>query len=193
MNFKITCTALLFSITAFVHAQTQQEVVEALVKEASDNSQLEELAYELLEGIGPRLVGTPQMQQAHSWAVDKFESWGISAKNEQWGEWKGWERGITHIDMVYPRVESISGTQLAWNPGTSKKGVTAELVVLPTVENSAAFENWLPTVKGKIVMVSMKQPTGRPDANWEEYATEESFAKMKEERDQLERDWRENM
>lgn len=193
MNFKIRCAAVLFSITAIVQAQTQQEVVDALVKEASENSQLEELAYELLDGIGPRLVGTPQMQQAHSWAVDKFESWGISAKNEQWGEWKGWERGITHIDMVYPRVETISGTQLAWNPGTSKKGVTAELVILPWVDNPTAFENWLPNVKGKIVMISMKQPTGRPDANWEEYATAESFEKMKKEREELEKQWRENL
>ena len=193
MNFKITCTAVFFSITTLVQAQTQQEVVDALAKEASENSQLEELAYELLEGIGPRLVGTPQMQQAHSWAVDKFESWGISAKNEQWGQWKGWERGITHIDMVYPRVETISGTQLAWNPSTSKKGVTAELVILPTVANSAAFENWLPSVKGKIVMVSMKQTTGRPEANWKEYATEESFEKMKKDKAEAERKWRENM
>lgn len=193
MNFKITCTAVLFTITAFVHAQTQQEIVDALVEEASENSQLEELAYELLEGIGPRLVGTPQMQQAHSWAVDKFESWGISAKNEQWGQWKGWERGITHIDMVSPRVETISGTQLAWNPSTSKKGVTAELVILPTVANPAAFENWLPSVKGKIVMVSMKQITGRPEANWKEYATEESFEKMKKDKAEAERKWHENI
>ena len=32
-------------------------------------------------------------------------------------------------------------------------------------------------------MISMKQPTGRPDYNWEEFATEESFQKMKDERD----------
>ncbi|MFD2566599.1 M20/M25/M40 family metallo-hydrolase [Pseudotenacibaculum haliotis] len=174
-------------------AQTKNQVIENMIKEANDNSQLERLGHEMLDVIGPRLVGTPQMKNAHDWAVKKFKSWGISAKNEKWGEWRGWERGITHIDMVYPRIQSLRGTQLAWNPSTSDKGVTAELVVLPTVSNKAEFEKWLPSVKGKFVMVSMNQPTGRPDYNWEEFATEESFEKMKKERAAQTRAWRENM
>jgi hypothetical protein len=109
----------LFLITLFLTAkmvsiaQTPDPVVEAIVKEANENSQLEKLAHELFDEIGPRLVGTPQMQQAHDWAVRKYTNWGISAKNEKWGEWRGWERGVTHIDMVYPRIKSLEGTQLA--------------------------------------------------------------------------------
>lgn len=184
----------LFVLSGFVlTAQTKDQVIENMIKEANDNSQLERLGHEMLDVIGPRLVGTPQMKNAHDWAVKKFKSWGISAKNEKWGEWRGWERGITHIDMVYPRTQSLRGTQLAWNPSTSDKGVTAELVVLPTVNNKAEFEKWLPSVKGKFVMVSMNQPTGRPDYNWEEFATEESFEKMKKERAAQTRAWRENM
>ena len=190
---KINLLSAFFIITSVVNAQTDKEVIENIVNEASQNSQLKELAYELMDGIGPRLVGTPQMEQAHDWAVKKFDSWGIAAENEKWGEWKGWERGITHIDMVYPRVKTIEGTQLAWNPGTSSKGVTAELIVLPTVKDSLAFDKWLKSVKGKIVMVSMNQITGRPDDNWEEYATPESFEKMKAERDSLDKAWRDNM
>ncbi|WP_335965200.1 M20/M25/M40 family metallo-hydrolase [Galbibacter sp. PAP.153] len=192
----INKTIFLAAFLAFIslaQAQTQQEVVDAIVKEASENSQLKELAFELMDGIGPRLVGTPQMQQAHDWAVKKYSSWDITAENQQWGEWKGWERGITHIDMVSPRVKSIQGMQLAWNPSTSKKGVTAELIILPEVKDSIDFQKWLPSVKGKIVMVSMKQPTGRPDDNWEEFATPESFEKMKKNRDSLEDAWRDNM
>ena len=116
---------------------------------------------------------------AHDWAVAKYKAWDISARNEKWGEWRGWERGITHIDMVYPRVQSLRGTQLAWNPSTSDQGVTAELITIPMVNNQEEFKKWLPNVKGKLVMISMKQPTGRPNYNWEEFATEESFEKMK--------------
>ena len=50
-------------------AQIPDPVVDSIVKEATDDSQLERLARELIDGIGPRLVGTPQMQQAHDWAV----------------------------------------------------------------------------------------------------------------------------
>ncbi len=163
-------------------AQVQDPVVDAIVKEATDNSQLEKLAHELFDGIGPRLVGTPQMQQAHDWAVNKYASWGISAKNEKWGEWRGWERGISHIDMVYPRVKTLEGMQLAWCPSTNVKTITAEVIILPDVTDSIAFQKWLPAVKGKFIMISMKQPTGRPDYNWEEFGTKESFEKMKKDR-----------
>ncbi|WP_306012882.1 MULTISPECIES: M20/M25/M40 family metallo-hydrolase [unclassified Allomuricauda] len=185
--------ALLLSCGMSLLAQDKETVIEAIITEANENSQLEALGHELMDGIGPRLVGTPQMKNAHDWAVAKYASWGIPARNEQWGEWKGWERGITHIDMVSPRVQSLRGTQLAWSPSTPKKGVTAELVVLPTVSNSSEFTNWLPNVKGKLVMISMPQPTGRPDYNWEEFATEKSFEKMKKEREEQTEAWNKNM
>ena len=175
-------------------AQKTDPVIEAMIKEANENSQLEVLGHELTDLIGPRLVGTPQMQHANEWAVAKYNDWGIPARNEKWGEWRGWERGITHIDMVHPRIQSLRGTQLAWNPSTSKEGITAELVVLPAnVKDDADFKKWLPSVKGKIVMISMLQPTGRPDYNWEEFATEASFTKMKEDRDAQTTAWRANI
>lgn len=172
------------------YAQSKDPVVESIIKEARENSQLKQLAHELTDGIGPRLVGTPQMKQAHDWAVSKYQSWGIPAKNEKWGEWRGWERGISHIDMVYPRVKSIEGMQLAWSPSTSGKTVTAEMIILADAADSLAFQKWLPAVKGKFVMISMNQPTGRPDYNWEEFATKESFEKMKTERAVATTAWR---
>ncbi len=187
---------LLFLLTLVVvtgHAQTADDVVKSIVKEANENSQLEILGHELMDVIGPRLVGTPQMKQANDWAVAKYQSWGITARNEQWGEWRGWERGITHIDLVEPRVRTLEGMMLAWSPGTPKKGVTAECIILPEVANKAEFEAWLPNAKGKFVLLSMNQPTGRPDYNWEEFATDESFDKMREERNKMNTAWRQRI
>jgi len=192
---KIT-SILAFSLilSCFIlNGQTKNEIVDQIIKEANDNSQLEALAHQLMDVIGPRLVGTPQMKQANDWAVATYKKWGIEARNEEWGKWRGWQRGITHIDLVSPRIVSLSGMQLAWSPSTPKKGVTAEVVVLPEVSDSLAFKKWLPSVKGKIVLVSMNQPTGRPDYNWEEFATEESFAKMKEDRNEVTKAWRERL
>ena len=191
MKKLVTRALLLLTFIGF--SQEKNAVIENIQKEAYKNSQLEILAHELLDDIGPRLVGTPQMQQAHDWAVAKYKGWGISAENQKYGEWKGWERGITHIDMVSPRIQTLDGTQLAWNPGTSSKGITAELIVLPEIKDSISFKNWLPNVKGKFVMIAMKQPTGRPDDNWEEFATPESFEKMKKERDEQTKVWNENI
>ncbi|HNR73536.1 MAG: peptidase M28 [Bacteroidetes bacterium OLB12] len=168
-------------------------IVDAIIKEATENSQLEKLGHELMDGIGPRLVGTPKMQQAHDWAVAKYSSWGITARNEKWGEWRGWERGITHIDMVAPWVKSLAGQQLAWSPGTKGKTVTGDVVIIPEVADSIAFKNWLPGVKGKFVMISMNQPTGRADDNWEKFGTKESVEKMKKERTALTDAWNERI
>ncbi|MBS1486704.1 MAG: M20/M25/M40 family metallo-hydrolase [Bacteroidetes bacterium] len=169
-------------LSSSVFAQSQDPVIDAIVKEATENSQLEKLAHELFDKIGPRLVGTPQMQQAHDWAVAKYAGWGIAAKNEKWGEWRGWERGISHIDMVSPRSKTLEGTQLAWCPSTNGKTITAEVVILPDLADSLAFQKWLPSAKGKFVLISMNQPTGRPDYNWEEFGTKESVDKMKKDR-----------
>jgi carboxypeptidase Q len=181
--YKLVIILLLFGLNQAGFSQISDPVVEAIVKEEKENSQLEKLGHELLDVIGPRLVGSPQMLMANEWALAKYKSWNITAKNEKWGEWRGWERGVSHIDMVAPRVKSLEGMQLAWSPSTAGKTVTADVIIIADVADSLAFQKWLPTVKGKFVMISMNQPTGRPDYNWQEFGTKESFEKMKKERD----------
>ena len=181
------------SIFTFLNAQNTDEVVEKMIDEVYTNSQVEKLSHELFDVIGPRLVGTPQMKNAHDWAVNKYKSWGIKSYLHEWGVWRGWERGITHIDMLKPRVRTLAGRQLAWSPSTSKRGVTAELTKIPQINNKEDFEQWLKTIKGKFILVSQNQITGRPDSQWEEYSTEESFEKMKKDRDKISEDWYSNI
>src|SRR5688572_25843620 len=193
-SLRVLFVLLVISYSTTTIAQNKDSIfVQQVVKEATDNSQLKNLAHQLVDGIGPRLVGTPQMQQAHDWAVKTYTDWGITARNEKWGEWRGWERGITHIDMVHPRVRSLEGMQLAWSPSTNGKTVTAETIIIPDLTDSVAFKAWLPAVKGKFVLISMAQPTGRPDYNWTEFATKESMEKMKKEREAQVEAWRKRL
>jgi len=173
-------------------SQPKDPIVEAIIQEETNNSQLEKLAHQLLDSIGPRLVGTPQMEWARDWAINKYKSWGIHAEAQNYGTWRGWERGITHVDMVSPRVRTLEATQLAWCPSMSKP-VTAGLVILPDLADSAAYAAWMPSVKGKFVMISMMQPTGRPDDNWAQYGTKESIEKMREQRAKATRNWNERI
>lgn len=201
INKGIAASVFMFAVQNVVAQQFpgrggQQQldpIAEKIVKEARENSQLKTLAHELLDIVGPRLVGTPQMDHAHEWAVETFKKWGIHAENQQWGEWRGWERGISHIDMVHPRIKTLYGTQLAWSPTTGGKAVEGEAIVLANVKDSIEFKNWLPQVKGKYVLISMLPPTGRPDHNWVEWATPESLQKMREERTRVAREWGERV
>ncbi len=58
---KLFMMVCLFTVNQ-LYAQT---VIEKIVQEETKNSQLQVLAHELLDGIGPRLVGTPQMKKAN--------------------------------------------------------------------------------------------------------------------------------
>ena len=176
LRFTAAFVALIFSL--HVSAQSH-EVIKNICKDAMENSQLEVLGRELIDGIGPRLVGSSQMKKAHDWVVEKYKSWGIAAENQQWGEWRGWERGLSQITMISPRTKNINGIQLAWSPKTPKEGISAEIMLLPYAADSISFTKLLPQVKGKIVMISMLQPTGRTDNDWEKYARKEDFEKMK--------------
>tara|TARA_B100000768_G_C11283197_1_gene380001 strand:- start:3209 stop:4768 length:1560 start_codon:yes stop_codon:yes gene_type:complete len=185
MKKYILFTFLLASLSI----SSQNATIDSIIEEATNNSQVELLAHELFDLIGPRLVGTPQMKNAHDWAVKKYEKWGMTARLHQWGVWRGWERGITHIDMLEPRIRTLAGRQLAWSPSTSKKGITAEVTKIPEINEKSEFDQWLKTIKGKFVLVSQNQITGRPDYQWEEYATPESFEKLKEDRDKVSEKW----
>ena len=154
-----------------------------------DSSQTERLAQLLFDSVGPRLTGTPDHKRANDWLVRTYASWGIEAKNERVGTWRGWRRGHSHIDLVAPRVRSLEGTMLGYSPGTGGKPLTAAPIILPRFADSAEFVKWLPAVKGKLVLVSAPQPTCRPREDWADNALPASRARMDSIRDALAAEW----
>ena len=154
-----------------------------------DSSHVKQLAQALFDSVGPRLTGSPGILAASNWAINQYKSWGIDAKRENYGTWRGWRRGTSHIDLISPRVRTLDGTMLAWSPGTNGKPVNAEVVVLPRFNDSTEFVKWLPQAKGKIVMVSPAWPTCRPSEDWFRWSTPESMARIDTEIALMQRDW----
>ena len=153
-----------------------------------DSSHVERLAQALTDSIGPRLTGTPGQRAANEWAVATYRGWGIDARTERYGTWRGWRRGITHIDLIAPRVRSLEGMMLAWSPGT-RGPVEGAVVVLPSVATPADFESWLPEVRGKFVLISRPEASCRPDTNWVTHATPASLAAMRSARTAAIAEW----
>ena len=141
---------------------TEDPVLRRIWALGMDSSQVYRLAQVLTDSIGPRLTGTPQQKAAHDWAVAQYQRWGIPARQEQYGTWRGWRRGTTHIDLTAPRVRTLEGTMLAWSPGT-RGSVEGPVVILPDLTDAASLTDWLPQVRGKMVLISMPQPS--PCAN----------------------------
>ncbi|HEY7686640.1 MAG TPA: M28 family peptidase [Gemmatimonadales bacterium] len=155
-----------------------------------DSSKAQPLAQVLLDSLGPRLTASPSMEAAQDWLVQTYTAWGITARKERYGTWRGWRRGTTHIDLVAPRVRSLEGMMLAWSPGTPRgRPVRATVVTLPDVADSAAFAAWLPQAKGKFVLVSFPQPTCRPDTSWERWGMPATVDSMKARRSAAQQSW----
>src|SRR4029079_10707732 len=154
-----------------------------------DSSRVQQLAGSLVDSIGPRLAGSPNVRDAQDWLVSRYKSWGIDAKNERFGTWRSWRRGPSHIDLISPRVRTLEGTMLAFSPGTKGKPLVAGTIILPHFDDSSAFASWLPQAKGKLVLVSAPPVTCRPLAEWTQYATPESYARMDSARVARQRDW----
>jgi carboxypeptidase Q len=167
---------------------TDDPVLQQIWDEAMNASQIEELAQALLDSVGPRLTGTPGIDRAHDWVVRTYAGWGVQAENRQYGTWVGWDRGISHIDLLEPRVRTLDGMNLAWSPGTAGP-VEGDVVLIPDVSSPEAFERWLPSVEGRFVMISLAPFTCRPEGNWVEHATPASLERMQERRAEETRAW----
>ena len=188
----ILCLSLLAAPAARSQAfATDDAVLRRIWSMGMDSSRTWPLMQALLDSIGPRLTGTPGQKAGNDWLIAKYRQWGINARAEQYGTWMGWRRGITHVDLVQPRVRSLEAMMLAWSPGTPRGApVEAQVVTLPDVRTTAEFDAWLPQARGKFVMVSFAQPSCRPLDNWRQFAADSGqVRRMQDERSRSSNAW----
>ena len=184
MRLRASALGLALGLAALARPAAAQEftttdpVLQRIWTLGMDSSRAEEYMQVLLDSVGPRLTGSPGHKAGNDWLVRTYGELGIEARNEKYGTWKGWRRGVSHIDLMAPRVRSLEGQMLAWSPGTGGKPVEAAVVTLPDLADSAAFAGWMPQVKGKHVLISFPQPTCRPDTSWGAWAPPGSFERM---------------
>jgi hypothetical protein len=157
---------------------TDDPIIRAIWAQGMEgDSQVERLAQVLLDSVGPRLSGSPGQASSVEWATSTYESWDVPVRAEQYGTWRGWDRGYTHIDLVAPRKRTLNGTMLAWSPGTDGP-VEGEVIAMPLFRNQADFEAWLPSVAEKFVALWYAEPTCRAPESWAALATPESQGRM---------------
>lgn len=186
---KSLLALLMLAGAATAGAQTSDPVLNRIWAIGMDSSRTPELAQQLLDSIGPRLAGSPGQRRAQDWVIRTYATWGIDAKNEHYGTWRGWRRGTSHVDLMTPRVRTLEATMVGYSPGTNGRDVTAPTIVLPRFADSSEFVRWLPQAKGKLVLVSAPQPTCRPTEDWTQFATPASKTRMDTLRAGNNREW----
>jgi len=169
---------------------TDDPVIRAIWDEGmGERSQVFPLSQALMDSIGPRLMGSPAYARSADWLIANYERWGIEAARQDYGTWTGWDRGITHIDLLAPRVRTLEGMILAWSPGTDGP-VEGGVTVLPAeVPSAAGWDEWFAGAAGTFVAVSFAEPTCREDRSWQDHATEETFERMTQARNAARNAW----
>jgi hypothetical protein len=167
-------------------------IVQRIFDEGMKRSQAAKYAQVLIDSIGPRLTGSAANRAANDWLLRTYKAWGVDARNERYGTWRDWTRGSSGIELVSPRARVLEATMLAWSAATPAAGVTGDVVMLPPVSqmpDSAAFSRWLAGIKGKFVLVSMPQPSCRPESDIKHWADSATFARAMAQRDSVASDW----
>ena len=129
-------------------------------QEATTNSQILDTLHYLTDVYGPRLTGSPSLEAAGQWAIDRMASWGMT--NGQLEPWDfghpGWANERMTAHLVSPVKDPLVAEVLAWTPSTDGV-VTAEVfqLVPPERPTEAELTGYLDSiaadVAGKAVLV----------------------------------------
>jgi hypothetical protein len=82
-----------------------------------------------------------------------LKGWGVDAKKEQYGTWNAWKRGWRSRRSRRHALKPLDATMLSWSGNTNGQWVEGGVVILEPYENAEQYRAWLPTVKGKVVLV----------------------------------------
>jgi hypothetical protein len=155
----------------------------------TERSQVYRLSQQLMDSVGPRLMGSDGHMKAIDWAMRQYASWGVEARREQYGTWTRWERGYTRMELIAPRLRDLDAVLLAYTRGTNGP-VEGEVVQFPDLPDQAAFDRWLASdARGKFVLVTPPEPTCRPDENLIAHARPETVERLRAEARQIDGQW----
>src|SRR6266567_1179563 len=119
------CTKSLLTIVSAVSARPQEKVdletISRIRYEGFRDSKVMELATGLMDSIGQRLTGSPNMKRANEWTRDQLTSFGlVNAHLEPWGPFgRGWANDFVSVRMLSPDVAPLIAYAKAWTPGTN--------------------------------------------------------------------------
>ncbi len=129
------------------------ETITRIRNEGFHNSQVMELASGLMDSIGERLTGSPNMKRANEWTRDKLTEMGLSNSHlEAWGPFgRGWANQYVNVRMTVPDVAPLIAYAKAWTPGTS--GVVTGKCVRANIEKKEDFDKYRGKLAGMIVIL----------------------------------------
>ena len=125
----------------------------AIREEGLEHSHIMDYAGGLIDGIGPRLTGSPNMAKANAWTRDQLTKMGcVNAHLEDWGEFgMGWQQLNTWVRMVEPDTAVFVAQATPWSP-SSNGPVKAEAISV-VINDESDLAKYKGKLGGKIVLL----------------------------------------
>ena len=150
---KKTLALIALIATSVFAADTPDLTMQGRIRqEGFRNSKVMDIAEELMDFVGPRLTGSPNMKHANEWTRDKLTALGLSnAHLESWGPFgRGWSYEECTVRMTAPDVAQLWALPRAWTPGTN--GIVSGKPVKVKIETVEDIEKYRGKLAGKIVL-----------------------------------------
>lgn len=148
-------------------------VLNRIVDEGLNRSQLPYTASYLTDRIGARLTNSPQMREAEQWTQEQYRRWGLRhVRAEAFPFGRGWFTERIDVRMLKPRELALRAIAMAWTPGT--QGTLRAPIIVAPLWNDRDFAKWKGQLRGKIVLVSIPREGSEPtEAPFRRYTREE--------------------
>jgi carboxypeptidase Q len=135
----------------------------AIREEELQHSHVLDYAGGLMDGIGPRLTGSPNMEKANAWTRDQLTKMGcVNAHLEDWGEFgMGWQQLSTSVRMTEPDTAIFLAQATPWSPSTNGPLTAQATAVVINEENDIA--KYKGKLSGKIVFLGAMRDVPVPE------------------------------
>ena len=155
MSRRLMVVAAALSLGASALAAQTEKIDYAAIarirEEGLQRSQVMDHVSWLADVYGPRVTGTPAMEQAGEWAMKRMREWGLTNVHlERWPFGRGWSIEKFSANLVEPQAQPIIGLPKGWSVGTNGP-VTAEVVYAP-IESAADLDKWRGKLRGRIIL-----------------------------------------
>jgi carboxypeptidase Q len=179
---RVVC--LLFVMTSVASLWAQEKVdletIGRIRYEGFHNSKVMDYATGLMDSIGERLTGSPNMKRANEWTRDQLTEMGLSNSHlEAWGPFgRGWANQYVNVRMTSPDVVTLLAYPKAWTPGTS--GVIQGKCVRVIIDKKEDLDKYKGKLGGMIVILGADAEVKTIGEAPFKRETDESLAKIAE-------------
>ncbi len=164
---RLVCSlaVILFSVSAlWSQEKVDLETISRIRYEGFHNSKVMEYASGLMDSIGERLTGSPNMKRANEWTRDQFTAMGLSNSHlESWGPFgRGWANQYVNARMTSPDIVPLIVYSKAWTPGTN--GVVTGKCIRVVIEDKKDFDKYRGKLAGMILITGSDTDVIKPVA-----------------------------